>query len=828
MNTRTEKTNQSEQPGSGHGLIRLWEDFLQDLNYVVRGMRRKPGLLLASVAILALGTSATTTMFSIIDAVLLRPLPYPHAEQIVLVSPSYNGDNVNNANVPKFEFWRQHSKSFSALAAYRAIGSGLNLAGNGEPENVAGLRVSMDFFNVLQMPPAHGRGFSADEDTPTGPQAVILSDALWRRRFTSDPGLIGKTITLNDVSYLVVGIMPPTFQFVFPADVMVPLRPNPVADKGNNYWAIGRLAPGVTRAQAASEMKIIGESMRSESPEAMSKGETVAVTDYQETVTLKSRSILLILVGAAVLIQLIACANVAGLQLARATSRQKEIGIRAALGATRQRIVRQLLAEAGVISLLGGALGFLIAAKSVPLLLNLIPEGIIPRIREIGLDVRVLAFALISSVVVTVLSGLLPSFRLARTDVNLILKEDSGSFSWGVSRTRWHNLLTVAEIALSLVLLVTAVLLLRTFSNLRTLDLGFDSHNVLTFQTTLIGKRYSTSDQALAFYQRALEQIKSLPGVESAAVTNTLPMAGVFNLPMEITGRGEMMSVESRIVTPEYFRVFGVAMHSGRQFSDTDRKGAAGVVIVNDAFARRYLGDTNPLSQSLIVARVIGDTTVRQVVGVVSDTKQLTVRGPAPPMVFLPLEQVPEKIISATITVAPTRFAIRAKGDPLNLAPQIKQTLLSIDSSLPLTNVLTMDQIVSRSIAPEQFNGSLLGIFAAIGLVLAVTGIFATVSYFANQRIREIGIRIALGSRPTDIFKLVLKRGLALAVEGVVVGGLASYGATRLIQHLLFGVTPTDPLTFVLVSLLVIVAALLACYLPALRATKVDPIIVLK
>ena len=803
----------------------LW----QDLRYGLRMLLRKPAFTLVAVLTLALGIGANTAIFTVVNAVLLRPLPYPEPERIMELGRGYAANDINTPNMQRFVFWHEHSQSFEAMAAHRSIGSGVNLAGGDEPEYVPGLRVSVDFFRVLGVGPAVGRSFTKEEDSAGGEQVVILSDGLWRRRFGADASLIGKTVSLNSESYTVIGIMPPDFQFTVPADVIVPLRPSFEGDSGYNYRVLGRLKSGVTRAQAAAEMKLIGEKFRAAYPQQMPERESVNVLGYQESLTANIRSLLLILLGAVSFVLLIACANVANLQLTRSAARGKEIAVRMALGAGWRRIARQLLTEGLVLSLAGGAAGLLLAMWGIDLLTALIPEGMIPRAREISFDARVLGFTLASAVLTGLVFGLAPALQATRVDVNSALKEGSGKGIAGVGRSRLRNALVVAEVALALVLLIGAALMIRTFANLRQVELGFDPRNILTFQVALSGPKYDTTAEIAEYYRGALERIRSLPGIESAAVTSSLPLAGHYNLPLEIDGQpDQVVSVETRIITPDFFRVMRLRLQQGRELAETDREGSQDVVIVNEAFARQYLSNADPLSQRLIVGRMYGDPRARQIVGVVNDVKQFSPGTSAPPMIFMPITQVPDKVMLTTTKTVPMKFAVRTAGDPLSLSAAVRQEMRHLDASLPVTNLRSMEQILSRSIASERFSMSLLGSFAAIGLILAGVGIYGVMAYSVTQRTHEIGIRMALGAQAGDVLKLVVGQGMLLALFGVAIGLIAAFALTRLMSSLLYGVSATDPMTFVGISLLLAGVALLACYIPARRATKVDPMVALR
>lgn len=809
---------------------RLEEEMFQDLRFGLRMLRKNPGFTFVAVITLALGIGANTAIFTVVNAVLLRPLPYPEPERIMAIGRSFAANDVNPTSMPKFVFWREQSQSFEAMAAYRSIGSGVNLAGGNEPEYIPGLRVSVDFFRVLGVGPATGRSFTAEEDSPGGEQVAMLSDGLWRRRFGADAGMIGKTISLNSESYTVIGIMPPDFQFTTAADVIVPLRPVFNGDSGSNYRVLGRLKSGVSREQAAAEMKLILEKFRAAYPKQMLfKDESINVIGYRESLTAKISSLLLILLGAVSFVLLIACANVANLQLTRSAVRGKEIAIRMALGAGWQRIVRQLLTEGLVLSLIGGAAGLLLVLWGIDFLTALIPEGMIPRAKEIRLDAGVFVFTFISAILTGLVFGLAPALQATRVDVNHALKEGGRTGAAVTGRSWLRNALIITEVALSLVLLIGAFLMIRTFANLHQVELGFDPRNILTFQVALSGPKYDTTVETAEFYRRSLERIRSLPGVEAAAVTSSLPLAGYYNLPLEFEGQPDnIASVETRIITPEFFRVLKLRAKQGREFAGTDTESSDGVVIINEAFARQYLSNMDPLRQRLIVARMHGDSRIRQIVGVVNDVKQMSLRTPAPPMIFIPVTQVPDKVMLLTAGTVPVRFAVRTAGEPLSLSTAVQQEMRYIDPLLPVTNIGSMEEILSHSVAHEQFNMSLFGIFAAIGLILAAVGIYGVMAYSVSIRTHEIGVRMALGAGTGDVLRLVLGQGMKLALAGIGLGIIAALALTRVLTTLLYGVSPTDIQTFAGVSLLLMVVALLACIVPARRAMKVEPIVALK
>ncbi|HKQ07297.1 MAG TPA: ABC transporter permease [Blastocatellia bacterium] len=806
----------------------------QDLKYGLRVLLKQPGVTAIAVLSLALGIGANTAIFSIVNAVLLRSLPYPHAEQLMQISQSLPGVENDAAGEPKFLFWREHNQTFAALAIEQPIGSGVNLAGGSEPEYVSGVKVSKEFFDVLGIQPALGRGFTAEEDRPGGERVAVISNGLWRRRFGADAGLIGKTISINSDSFIVVGILPQGFQYqsgfqyLRSADVFVPLRPSLGGDPDPNYRVIGRLRPEVTPRQAQADMQQVAEAFRAVYPAQMQEGEGVAVAPLHEKLTAGVRPLLLILLGAVGIVLLIACANVANLQLVRAAGRQKEMAIRLALGANWRRLMKQLLSEGMLLALAGGGAGLLLAIWGIDALAALIPERLLPRFNDLALDWRVLAFTLFSTVVTGIVFSLAPALQARRLDVSPALKEGGGKGVTGVGRGRLRRGLVVVEVALSLMLLTSAALLIRTFVNLRRVEPGFETRHVLTFQISPTGSAYNTTAKVGDFYRRALERLGGLPGVEAAAVTSNLPLSAQFRMPFAIAGQPEHTeSVQFRLITPEFFRVMQIPLQQGRAFADTDTAGSGNVAIVNQAFARKYLSDTDALGQTLTIGR--GPRALsHQIIGVVGNVKQFALASDAPPMMFIPAAQAPDGLTLMMRRFLSCQFVVRAGSDPATLAATVKQAMADIDPALPVSNIRPMQQIVSESIAAERFNMALMGLFAGLGLMLAAIGLYGVMSYAVTQRTHEIGVRMALGARPASVLSMVIRQGVGLALVGVGIGLIGAFALTRLLTSLLFGVSATDPLTFAVVSLILLGVALGACFVPARRATRVDPMIALR
>jgi predicted permease len=804
------------------------QTLIQDLRYGARMLLKKPVFTLIAVITLALGIGANTAIFTVVNAALLRPLSYPEPERIMRLAPDWPNVGFRSASEPKFVFWREHSQSFDGVAATIGIGSGVNLSGGGEPEFVKGFRVSADFFPVLGVNPAVGRGFTKEEDSPNGERVTILSHGLWRRRFGADPAIAGKCVSINGDPYTVVGVTPEDFRYGDGQwDVLVPMRVNPASvAQGHNYTVLARLKAGVTREQAQAEMKSIYERFKAAYPNQVWRNEVgIRVEPYLASLTAEARPMLLILLGAVSFVLLIACANVANLQLTQATARQKEMSLRQALGASRWTLARQLLTEGLMLALIGGGTGLLLAMWGVDALAALLPQGLVPRSGEIGFDWRVLAFTFGAAVITGLLFALAPAMQAARMDVNRALKEGGGKGAIGGERGRMRSALVVAEVALALTLLAGAGLLIRTFANLRRVDPGFDPGNVLTFEVAPNGERYETTAQNADYFGRALERLKGLPGVEFAAVTSNLPLGAWLNLGVGVVGKPDSeASTEIRMITPDYFKVMKMSIRRGRGFAEADSAGGPPAIIVNETYARRTFQSADPIGQSLTVE----GTRAFQIVGVVNDVKQFSLGDPAPGAVFIPVAQVDDRVMRAARRYVTMKFAVRASGDPLALGAAVKQEMLKVDPSLPLTNMRSLEQIVGRSLAEQRFYSTLLSLFAAIGLLLAGVGVYGVMSYAVTQRTHEIGVRVALGARAGDVLKLIVGKGLALALVGVALGLGASFALTRLMKDFLFGVEPTDPLTFGLVALSLTVVALAACYVPARQATKVDPMIALR
>jgi predicted permease len=804
------------------------QSFWQDLRYGARMLLKNPGFTLIAMITLALGIGANTAIFTVVDAVLLRPLAYPESERLVEIGRAFGGGGAGALNEQKFIFLRENARSFEAITGIQR-GPDLYLSDEGEAESIGNLNVTADFFHTLGVAPAVGRGFTAEEDSPAGERVAILGDGLWRRRFGAEPGILGGKITLSGSTYTVVGIMPPGFEYNGPPDVILPMRVDRVnQDEGYNWTVIGRLKRGVTPDQARSETLALFDKFGAVSTSKFEKGKVEhRLMIWRKSMAADVQTLLWILLGAVGFVLLIACANVANLQLTRAAGRRREVAVRMALGAGGWRVVRQLLTEGILLALIGGVAGLLLAVWGLEGMMALVPKGMIPRAKEIGLDWRTLFFASGVSLLTGVMSALVPALQTLRVDVIRNLKDGAGKTGVGVARGRLRGALVVVEVALSLTLAVGAGLLLRTFGNLHGVEKGFDERQTLAIHIWARGERYKTVANMNDLYRRALERFRSLPGVEAAALANVLPLDGRFNLPYRFAGQSQWVgAVEYRLISPDYFNVMKMSLRRGRQFNDGDVAGAEPVLIINEAFARGNFAGVGPLGQEVYVCcDERGDVAMRRVIGVVNDTKQRNLSGPAPQTVFIPIEQATEGM--RDFARSPD-FVLRVTGDPLALSAVVRNEMRQIDPAAPVQRVRSMAQLVGRSVAPQRFNMSLLGLFAALGLVLAAVGIYGVMAYGVSQRTHEIGLRLALGAHAGDVMRMVVRQGMTLAVIGVAIGLIASYALTRLLKSLLFGVSATDPLTFIVIALSLAIVALLACWIPARRAAKVDPMVALR
>ena len=819
-------------------------DFLQDTRYGARMLRKSPGLSSVAVLSLALGMGAISTIFSFVNGIMLRPLPYPHSERLVQLDETAYKQGVASMSVsyPNFLDWRERNQSFEDTACYDTGGFAMagGASGSSEPEQIKGAFVNQGLFEILGVAPILGRTFTADEDQPDHDLVVILSYGLWQRRFGGDPHILGQTLTMNNRQRVVIGVMPKGFQFPEVADAWGPLALTPkiYTRTDHGIQAIARLRPGVTLAQAQAEMTSIAAQIEAENP-VTNEGLGVNVIDLRANLTGDYRKALLILLGVVAFVLLIACVNVANLLLARATARQKEIAIRAALGANRKRIFRQLLTESLLLGLIGGALGLVLALWGMDLLLSAIPIDI-PFWMKFDLDWRVLGFTAACSLLTGLLFGTAPAFEASDPDLNETLKEGGRSGS-GSGRGRLRSLLVIAEIALSLVLLVGAGLMMRSFISLQNVNSGIKPEGVLTFNIGLPGGKYRKPETRIAFFQQLLDRVRALPAVQAAGSNSGLPLGGSnWGRSLTVEGFpvlpvGQAQTINHCVISPGYFAAMGIPILSGRDFDERDGKAqsspqigvrgesvptsSTGVTIIDERLAREYWPDENPIGKRIRFGPPEDNEPWHTIVGVVAEVRHEHLSASTRKSIYVPYADVP---------ITGSSVVIRTTGRPEKLISAVRAQVKDLDPDLPITRVMPMTEVVARSVWQQRLYTSLFGVFAAVALILAAVGIYGVMSYAVSQRTREIGLRMALGAERKDVLRLVVGHGALLAAIGVGAGLAAAIGLTRLMSSLLFGVTATDPLTFAAVSVLLTGVALGACFVPAMRAAKVDPMVALR
>ncbi len=802
------------------------ETLLQDLRYTVRVLLKKPAFTAIVVLALAIGIGANTAIFSVVNAILLRPLPYKNFDRISMVwmdNPKL-GVAEDWHSYPNYVDYKLQNQVYEDMAAFN--NRSFNLTGVGDPIRILGAWNTASLFSVLGVEPLMGRVFTEEEEEPGKDLVVVLSNGLWRSRFGSNPNAIGQAISMNGANRTVIGVMPPGFSFPDKrTEVWVPLALSPQRKQARSvisYKAVGRLKPGVSMAQARADMGAIAKRLDEQYSQSDYGVNLVFLRD-QETRTVKPA--LMVLLGAVAFVLLIACANVANLLLAQAAIREREIAIRLALGARRWRIVRQLLTESAVLGLVGGAAGLLMAVWGLNVLVALSP-GDIPRFDQAGIDGRVLAFTLTVSLLTGLIFGLVPSLQASKPDLNNTLKEGGRGATGGAGGLRVRNLLVVSEIALSLVLLVGAGLLIRSFMRLQQFDLGFNPNNLATMRIQLPGTKYREPAQVDAFYKQLLERIESVPGVKSVGAISDLFLTDTPNSTnFSIEGRpvpigADSIEVPLDSVSPGYFRAMGIPLLSGREFDDRDVRNSTPVVIVNETFVRRFFADEEPLGKRFVYGQSgPANNNWITIVGVVGDMRRTGFDRPVRPETFLPQSQNP----SATLTIV-----ARTAVDPVFLSNTLRGEVWAIDNDQSVYDLKSMDQTLSEMSSQRRFNMLLLGVFAALALTLAAVGIYGVMSYSVAQRTHEIGVRMALGARGTDVLGMVVRRGMVLALAGIGAGLIGAVALTRLLSSLLYGVSATDPLTFVVIPIVLSGVALGACFVPARRATKVDPMVALR
>jgi putative ABC transport system permease protein len=775
---------------------------------------------LIAVLTLALGIGANTAIFSLVNAVLLRPLPFAESERLVWTWGEFSGGNRASTSPPDFLDYRAQNRCFEELAAM--MFKSFNLTGSGEPDRVVGSMVTANFFQALGVKLVQGRAFLPEEERSGPAQVAIIGQGLWRRRFDGDPQIIGKTITLDGRSYIVVGVAPEATRALQEAEIWTPLTfddPEMKVRRFHFLRAVGRLKQGVALQQAQADIDAVSAGLEKLYPES-NKDWRLRLVPMREFLVGETRRPLYVLLGAVGLVLLIACANVANLTLSQAARRQKEVALRHALGAKRMRLIRQLLTESALLSVIAGTIGLLLAWWGSDLLMTL-AEDSIPRIGEIALDNRVLGFTLLVSLLTAMFFGLAPALQASRPDLNETLKEGGKGGGSSSRMMRARNALIVVEVAMALVLLVGAGLLIKSFRRLQEVEPGFDPRNLLTMRLFLPLSKYAEPQQRQAFFEQALKHIGSLPGVQAVGTSTSIPTLGGGDTYFTIEGKpfpdpNRKVTAFNPMVSHDYLRAMKIPLIKGRHFTEPETKEEkAKAVIINEAFARAYFADDEPLGKRLIID--MGEPWTCEIVGVARDTTQFALGVGAYPLMYLP-----------SIRAGVAAVVIRSSGDPLALTASVREAVREVDRDLPIANIRSMDQILSSMSGNARFRTLLLGVFAAVALLLAAIGIYGVISYSVAQRAREIGIRIAIGAQNRDVLRLVVGQGMKLAMLGVGVGIAGALAFTRVLSGLLFNVSATDPLTFVGVSTLLALVALLACYVPARRAMNVDPMVALR
>jgi putative ABC transport system permease protein len=806
----------------------LWRDF----KYSLRGLKNKPGFAAVVIFTMAMSIGANSALFSVLSAVLFRAMPYADADRLVMVWETNLEKKLPESlfSVPKYTALKEQNRVFDELAAFTF--ANFNLTGRDEPEQLRGARVSGSLARVLGVKVALGRDFLPEEDQPGANPVVLLSHELWQRKFGSDPSVVGKPVTLDSKIYTVVGVMPQGFSFYNEnVRLWVPrafdsnlLTPEQVKTGAGSLMVVARLKPGVAVEQVAASTAVINQQYQQEYPGNSDADNSIKVVPLREQLVRDIRTTLLVIWGAVALVLLVACANIANLLLARAATRSREVAVRTALGATRWRLVRQLLTESVIMSLLGGTLGLALAHWGVQAILAINPDNL-PHFNGIGISPQVFVFTLVLSLLAGIFFGLAPSLQLSKTNLNETLKDSAKGSTAGAARRHGRSLLVVTQISMTLVLTILAALTLQSYRRLQGVSPGFDPHNVLTMRLSLAKSRYPEPQQQESFYRQVLERVGNTPGVVSVGAISYLPLAGggiqyFYNVEgTERRGLGKDPLVSTYVVSPGYFKAMSIPLLQGRAFTDQDDSKAPKAVIISRSLAARYFKDETPVGRRLAISADYSPAGWMTIVGVAENVKASDLGEEAGDTLYVPYTQVrwPNMYL-----------VVRAPSDPENLTGAVRSQLRAVDPDQPISSIRTMENVVETSVAQSRFTVVLLGAFAGLALVLAVVGVYSMMAYSVNERVYEIGIRMALGAREQDVLRLFLRHGLKLTLIGVLVGIAASAVLTRVIESLLYGVSASDPATFAGITLLIGVVALFACYLPARRASRVDPILALR
>jgi predicted permease len=817
------------------------EAFLKDLRHSFRLFRRSPGFTAAAIAALTLGVATNTAIFTVVNAVLLKPLPFPDPDRLVMFMNTSPQGSFPAASPAKFAHWAAQTSVIQDAAAFRT--NVVNFTGGSVPEQLRSAQVSAAYFRLFGAPIVQGRGFTREEDRPKGEKVALIGHGLWMRRFGGRPDAVGSTISLGGDPHVIVGVVGPSFnvaEFGPQPEIWTPFQLDPeTRDQGHYFQAAARLRPGVTLDQAKARLQLSAREFLAKFPGALPANASFSVTPFQEAFVQNVRSLLLVLLGAVSFVLLIACANVANLLLVRATARKREIAIRTAVGAGRGRIVRQLLTESVLLSAAGGALGLVLGVAAIRALLSINTAGL-PRLGEngaaVGLDWRVVAFTFGVSLATGLVFGLIPALHAARSDINSTLKESGSPAGAGFRHNKARSVLVVAEVALALILLVGSALLIRTSMALQGVDPGFDPHNVLTMRMSLTGPRFLTSAGVEQTVRNAVERVQAVAGVEVASATCCVPLQGGYGLPFQIVGRplqdGPFHGGGGwNTVSAGYFEVFKIPVRRGRVFTVRDDGGAPPVVVINEAMAKQYWKDADPLNDRIVIGkgvmREFETEQPRQIIGIVADSRDGGLNQDPQPTMFIPNAQVPDAANALNVQITPIAWVIRTRTDPHALIAPVQEALRQ-STGLPVSDVRTMEDVVSLSTSRQRFNMLLMSIFGAAALLLAAIGIYGLMAYSVAQRTQEIGVRLALGARSANVRRMVVVQGMRLALVGVAIGVASSFGLTRVIASLLFGVKPLDAGVFAGIPVLLTAVAFLAVWVPARRASRVDPVIALR
>jgi putative ABC transport system permease protein len=816
-------------------------DLKRDFSFAVRALAKTPGFTAIAVLVIAVGIGVNTAVFSVINAVLLKPLTYPNPQELVSLTNTSPQGSFPGASIPKFSLWRQQTSIFQQVAAYDFGGAGLNITESDHPQQVQGVHVSADYFAMLGAPVIAGRTFAAEEDSPNGGHVTVLSYGLWKSRYGGNPNVVGSTIQLDGQPYLVVGIIGPGFVTDTPTDLWVPFQFDLNSkDMADFFTVAARLKPGVTVPEANAQLPLVADQFRRlYGGDLLPPDSGFGVVSLQQLMIGDTGSRLLVLFGAVAFVLLIACANVANLLLARAAARKREFATRAALGAGRGQIVRQLLVESLTMSLTGGLIGLGLGFAGVRLLLRMNP-GDIPRIGQDGaritLDLHILLFTLGISILAGIVFGLVPAITAPGAKLAAALNENGSHASIGVRSGKLRSALVIAEMALTVVLVVGAALLIRTFMKLESVDPGFAMHNVISMSMSVSGDRFQKTAPVAQIIQEGTDRLHGVPGIIDAGVSNCLPMVGGFGMTFDVVGRPKGNSpftggAGSCSISYGYFNTLKIPLLRGRYFTKLDDAAAPRVAVVNEAMARQYWPNSDPLRDRILIGVGAGPAFAegpRQVIGIVGDTHDGGPDTDPAPMMYIPLSQMPDLATALNSKVAPLYWFVRSQVDPRTLTTPISTALREASGGLPVAHIRTMEEIEAANIARPRLNMLLLTVFGFAGLLMAAIGVYGVMSYSVQQRTQELGVRLALGAQASNLRNMVMRQGMTLTLIGALIGGGGAFWLTHLLAGFLFGVKPLDPVSFIATPLVLNVVALFSIWMPAIRATRVDPMAALR